>query len=152
MTTPQELLPASLYEQDFALWAEDTIAKLKTRKFEQIDVENLVGEIEALVRSNKRELENRLEVLLTHILKRTDIDSAHDNRGWMLTIQEQRRRIKRLLKDSPSLKTHLSACFAEIYQDALEIVRSEYRKVEFPDEWQFNQNVDAILNEIFWNE
>lgn len=148
----QSIPQISLYEQDFALWAEDTIAKLKAEKFDQLDVENLVEEIEALVSSNKRELENRLEVLLTHLLKRIYISSAYDNRAWLLTIQAQRRRIKRLLKDAPSLKNYLNACFTEVYQDALEVVRSEYAKVEFPDEWQFSQNIDAILNETLWEE
>ncbi|MBE9011729.1 DUF29 family protein, partial [Pseudanabaenaceae cyanobacterium LEGE 13415] len=29
----------SLYEQDFALWIDDTVTKLKTGNFEQIDIE-----------------------------------------------------------------------------------------------------------------
>ena len=145
-------IPQSLYEQDFVLWAEDTIATLKAGKFKQLDVGNLIEEIEALVSSNKRELENRLEVLLAHLLKRIYLNSAYDNRAWLLTIQEQRRRIKRLLKDSPSLKNYLNACFAEVYRDALEVVRLEYLKAEFPDEWQFSQEIDMILNETFWEE
>lgn len=148
----QSIPQVSLYEQDFALWIEDTIAKLKAGKLDQLDVENLIEEIESLGRSEKRELENRLEVLLAHILKRIYIDSAYDNGGWILTIREQRRRIERLLEDSPSLKNHFVDCFDQVHQQALKKVRSEYLKVRFPDDWQFSNTLDAILNETFWED
>ncbi|MBE9014540.1 DUF29 domain-containing protein, partial [Pseudanabaenaceae cyanobacterium LEGE 13415] len=98
------------------------------------------------------ELENRLEVLLAHILKRVYVNSDYDNRGWILTIGEQRRRIRRLLKSSPSLKNHFSECFTEIFQDASEAVRPEYPEIEFPDGWQFSRDIDAILNAAFWED
>ena len=107
-------------------------------------------EIEALGRSEKQELENRLEVLLAHLLKRIYLDSTYDNRVWELTIAEQRRRLRRLLKQSPSLQVYFEQVFAEIYQDALAQVKMEYKKVLFPDCWQFNHELEAILTEIFW--
>ena len=36
----------SLYEQDILLWVEDTVAKLKVRDFDQVDLENLIEEVE----------------------------------------------------------------------------------------------------------
>ncbi|WP_282560913.1 DUF29 family protein [Trichothermofontia sichuanensis] len=38
----------SLYEQDILLWAEDTVAKLKARDFEHLDLEHLIEEVKAL--------------------------------------------------------------------------------------------------------
>ncbi len=148
----QSVIPDSLYEQDFALWIDDTVAKLKARKFEQIDLENLIEEIESLGRSDKRELENRLEVLLAHILKRSYVDCPEDYRGWILTIAEQRRQLKRLLKQSPSLKNYLNDVFAEIYQDALESAKLEYPEVNFPIDWSFNSDINVILNETLWQD
>ncbi len=46
----------SLYDQDILLWVKDTVAKLKARDFETLDIENLIEEVEALVTSQKREL------------------------------------------------------------------------------------------------
>ena len=140
----------SLYEQDFSLWLEDTATKLREGKFSEINIEELVEEIEALGRSEKQELENRLEVLLAHLLKRIYIDSVYDNRGWELTIAEQRRKLRRLIKKSPSLKRYFAQVFEEIYQDALSQVKMEYKKVYFPDIWQFNYELEAILTEVFW--
>lgn len=148
----QSVIPNSLYEQDFALWIDDTVARLKARNFDQIDLINLIEEIESLGRSDKRELESRLEVLLAHILKRVYVDRADDYRGWILTIAEQRRQLKRLLKASPSLKNYLNDIFAEIYQDALESVKLEYPEVNFPIDWPFNSDTNAILNETFWQD
>ncbi|MBW4443534.1 MAG: DUF29 domain-containing protein [Plectolyngbya sp. WJT66-NPBG17] len=148
----QSLPQTSLYQQDFALWAEDTIAKLKAGKFEQLDIENLAEEIEALVSSEKRELRNRLVVLIAHILKRIYVDSTYDNRGWMLTIEEQRDAIELLLEDSPSLNSLFTDSLSKLYLDALKKVRSEYRGVDFPAEWQFSREIDSILNESFWKE
>lgn len=140
----------SLYEQDFSLWIEDTVTKLREGKFNKIDLEVLVEEIEALGRSEKQEVENRLEVLLIHLLKRIYIDSAYDNRGWELTIAEQRRKLRRLLQKSPSLKQYFNHVFEEIYQDAIAHVKLEYRSVSFPDIWQFEGEVEAILTKQFW--
>ena len=49
----------SLYETDYALWLDRTIANLKERKLDSIDWENLIEEVESLGKSNKREFENR---------------------------------------------------------------------------------------------
>lgn len=148
----QSTTDVSLYEQDFALWIDDTVAKLKAHEFEQIDLENLIEEVESLGRSDKRELESRLDVLLEHILKRTYVDSSYDNRGWEDTIGEQRKQLKRLLRVSPSLRNYFESVFTEIYQDAVSSVSSRYRGVTFPDDWQFSGAIDSILNDTFWQE
>lgn len=145
------MIQSSLYEQDFSLWLEDTATKLREGKLTEIDLEALAEEIEALGRSEKRELENNLEILLSHLLKRMYLDSAYDNRGWELTIAEQRRKFRRLLKQSPSLKRYFEQVFEEIYQDALSQVKMEYKKVSFPDRWPFNCELEAILTEVFWS-
>lgn len=145
-----QLKQASLYEQDFALWIDETVAKLRTHQFEDIDLENLIEEIESLGRSDKRELRNRLMVLFAHILKRVYIDSTYDNRGWMETIDEQQRQIQFLLQDSPSLKVYFQNIFTEVYRTALKVVRTQYQGVAFPDEWPFSREIDAVLEETFW--
>ncbi|WNN90496.1 DUF29 domain-containing protein [Gloeocapsopsis dulcis] len=126
-----------LYEQDFYLWLEDTATKLKTRDFDAIDIDNLIEEIEALGRSEKREFKNRLNVLLMHILKRVYVDSIYDNAGWERTIREQRRQIRELLNQSPSLEKYFIKVFSQVWQDALSDVKQDYPKNQFPDEWQF---------------
>lgn len=62
--------PQTLYQQDLVAWCENTVAKLKAGNFADIDIDSLIEEIEGLAGRDRRELENRLEVLLNHLLKR----------------------------------------------------------------------------------
>ncbi len=142
----------ALYENDFVAWCEDTAAKLKRRDIENLDFNNLIEEIESLGRSERRELRNRLIVLLAHILKRMYVNSPENFNGWELTIIEQRRQIKSLLQDSPSLKPYLAQIFVEMYADALNEVRFEYKQTEFPDTWQLDFEPDLLLSEKYWEQ
>jgi hypothetical protein len=58
-----------LSAEDFYLWTQQQAALLRTGKWQELDYENPPEEIENVGRSEKRELGNRLEVLLTHLLK-----------------------------------------------------------------------------------
>ena len=56
-----------LYEQDFVAWCDDTVTKLKTGHFQEIDIHSLIEGIESLAGRDRRELKSRLRVLLTHL-------------------------------------------------------------------------------------
>jgi len=139
-----------LYDQDFCLWVEDTVSKLKGRKFDHLDLENLIEEIESLVRRDRRELKNRLDVLLNHLLKRCYLPTPENYRGWELTIREQRKQLQRLFEESPSLQGYLSEVFDEIWQAARWDAAKDYPQVEFPKDWPFSRDVEALLSEEFW--
>ncbi|MFM7887253.1 MAG: DUF29 family protein [Pseudanabaena sp.] len=47
-------LTESLHETDFLLWIEETLAKLKARDFDHLDLEDLIEEIESLDKSDKK--------------------------------------------------------------------------------------------------
>ena len=114
----------NLYENDYLQWIENTVARLKNRDFENIDLENLIEEIETLGRSEKRELESRLTILLMHLLKYKYQPSKRSN-SWRFTIREQRLRILKSFKDSPSLKNYFQNIFSEIYSDARALAADE---------------------------
>jgi hypothetical protein len=44
----QTQIAVSLYEQDYLLWIEDTVNKLRSGDIEGLDFENLIEEIESL--------------------------------------------------------------------------------------------------------
>jgi len=73
----QNSIAASLYEQDFVLWTEEQSRSIGNRDLEGIDWENIEEELLALGRSERQQLENRLEVLLEHLLKRCYVDSTY---------------------------------------------------------------------------
>ena len=74
----QAITRKSLYETDFLLWTEETIAKLKARDFDHVDLENLIEEIESLGKSDKKEIKSRLTTLLAHLLKRIYVNMPQD--------------------------------------------------------------------------
>ncbi|PSN13660.1 DUF29 domain-containing protein [filamentous cyanobacterium CCT1] len=146
---PQAPRLVSLYERDFALWLEDVAAKLRSRDFDQLDIDNLVEEIGALGRSDRKEIKSRLVTLLAHLLKRLFIDSAYDNRGWEIRIREQRKELL-LLEQSPSLSSYFAEVFDSAYAIALAEVREDYAKVTFPDRWPLSHTVDDLLSQVYW--
>jgi hypothetical protein len=139
-----------LYDFDFALWTEDTVTKLQSEDFHNLDIENLIEEIESLGRSEKHELRSRLETLLEHILKRSYVNMPECDRGWEITIDRNRNELLELLEQSPSLRRYFMEIFDKAFKFALKIVSKEYPDTHFPDKWIFKQDLNALLNEVFW--
>jgi hypothetical protein len=111
------------YDTDLLLWSERQAALLRRaaageRVNDQVDWENVAEEIESLGRSDRRELHNRVASILVHLLKLVSAPAEEPRTGWRETILEQRRRIARLLKESPSLRPDLSQVIAEEIGDA----------------------------------
>ena len=148
----QAIARKSLYESDFFLWTQDTIAKLKDKDFDHVDLENLIEEIESLGISQKKEVRNRLRVLLAHLLKRMYVNMPDCFEGWENTIRTQRTDIEVELDDMPSLKRFWDEFFDSAWKYALKDVRGEYARkgYQFPDTWQFERDIDSMLNVDFW--
>lgn len=91
------------YEEDFYGWAVHTAQLLKDRKMSEVDLDNIIEEIEALGRSERHQLINRLAVLIFHLLK-WQFQPDFRGRSWHGTIKEQRLRIKKIMEENPSLK------------------------------------------------
>lgn len=138
----------SLYEEDFYGWLQETANLLKEHRFEKLDLENLIEEIETMGRSEKRELESRLTVIIEHLLKLTYwlTEKEANAQGWRITIVEQRRQVQRLLKESPSLKRLIPEMGIDCYQAAREDTLRKYQLPAdlFPIESPFT--LEAILD------
>ncbi|VXD24190.1 DUF29 domain-containing protein [Planktothrix paucivesiculata] len=107
----------SLYEQDFYLWIENTVNQLKTGQLLEVDWGNLIEEIESMGRSEKQALESNLIIVLLHLLKYKYQPDKRSN-SWLSSIYEHRRRLRKALKSSPSLKPYYTEVLEECYQDA----------------------------------
>ncbi len=115
-----------LYEEDYNLWLQKTAELLRKNSFNEIDLENLIKELEGLGRNNKRELENRVIVLIMHLLKyKYQPDKV--SKTCRFTVIEQRRQINKLIKGNLSLQSYLENKLSTCYQDAREDVSLETR-------------------------
>jgi hypothetical protein len=124
MTTELNAQRQSLYETDYVKWIETTVEQLKQKNYDAIDWENLIDEIEDMARSDRRSLKSNLVVILTHLLK-WQFQPERRSSSWQASIVEHRRRVRDLLKDSPSLKPYFEEVFAECYEDAIELASIE---------------------------
>ncbi len=138
-----------LYEQDFYAWLLKNAHLIRTKQFADIDVENIAEELESMGRSEKRELVNRLAVLLAHLLKWLHQPERRSN-SWKYTIEEQRRAVEELLAESPSLKYQLKEKINNAYLKAVLIAAREtgIAKDRFPINCPFTWQ--QIVDDDFW--
>jgi hypothetical protein len=138
-----------LHDQDFYAWTQQQVDLLKSGNLADVDVKHLIEEIESMGASERRELINRLAVLLAHLLKWQYQPSFH-GRSWQLTIKEQRRQLQRLLKDNPSLQARLAEFIADAYEDSILLAAKETGLEEsiFPAQCPYSQ--ECLLNTEFY--
>src|SRR3978361_112069 len=79
----------TLYETDFYEWTQEQARLLRERRFDDLDLESLVDEVEGVGRSDKHQIESRVAILLAHLLK-WKFQPGGRSSGWAGTIVEQR--------------------------------------------------------------
>jgi len=122
--TSQKQVAGSLYDKDFYAWTQEQASLLHSRQWSQLDLLNLVEEIESLGRQERRELINRLSVLIGHLLK-WQYQSHRRTRSWIATIAIQRLEITKLIEENPSLKPDLEAALQQAYLKAINLAIQE---------------------------
>lgn len=141
----------SRYETDVIAWANEQAALIRAGRFDQLDIEHIADEIEDVGKSEQRELESRMSVLLAHLLKWKYQPERRGN-SWEATIRTQRTNILRRIKKTPSLKYSLSDTewWDGVWDDALALAAQEtqFALNVFPAScpWDFT----TITNDEFW--
>lgn len=115
---------ADLYHRDYDAWLQDNLELLRQSRFDELDVEHLIEEMEDMGRKERGELASRMLILVAHLLK-WQFQPAHRSSSWRGSIAEQRVRIERRLRLSPSLKHYLPKALDETYVEAVELAADE---------------------------
>ena len=125
---------STLYQTDYSAWAQRHAELLRAGRYAELDLEHLLKELSDMSRSERRELESRLLVLLAHLLKweyqyksLSERWREFDGRSWRVTIVEQRKQLSVLLRQSPGLKSVLPEAIATAYPDAVDLASKETR-------------------------
>jgi hypothetical protein len=80
-----------LYETDDLQWLEETIALLKNRQFEALDLDNLIEELEDLGSEKKNAVVSLLDQVIRHLLlldllgNKKEIESLH-SKGFIVSV------------------------------------------------------------------
>lgn len=135
------------YDTDYLQWIETTLVKLRQREYAAVDWENLIAEIEDTGKRERRSLESNLIVVLLHLLKWQHQPEQRSG-SWAGSLVEHRRRLRRALQDSPSLKLYLEQILTDSYRAA---VRQAKAETELPPE-QFPAQCPYKLTEIMDDE
>jgi Domain of unknown function DUF29 len=108
---------AAAYDEDFFAWTEEQARLLRAGEFSLLDIDNVAEELESMGRSDKREIDSRVEVLLIHLLKWL-VQSGFRSGSWSGSIREQRSRIEDLLAESSSLRRQVAQIRPTLYARA----------------------------------
>jgi hypothetical protein len=94
---------AKLYDQDIYAWANTNAQLLREKRFDQLDMTNLIEEIEDMARSEQRSILSHLKILLMHLLK-WQFQPQFQGTSWSSSIVNARLEIEELIEESPSLR------------------------------------------------
>jgi hypothetical protein len=126
---------SGLYERDFYVWGYEQAKAVRAAQsafldsgtndlrasLSGLDWENLAEEIESASRKDRRELGNRIETTIEHLLKLEFSPADGPRAGWRDTVRRSRTEIRNLLKGSPSLRGGLPELIAEATDDAVDL-------------------------------
>ena len=118
-----------LYEQDFYVWTEVQTGLLRERRFTALDLENLIEEIEALGRAEKRAVLGNAVVIVEHLLKLQRSPAQEPRAGWIDSVLEHRNRLE--LDLTPRLRQILADELPRVYAIAR---RTAERRLRAPGE------------------
>jgi hypothetical protein len=85
---------ADLYEEDFYLWTEVQADLLRARRFEALDVENLIEEVEGFGDAKKSAVLSNASVIVEHLLKLQYGPEQDPRSGWIDSVLEHRNRLE----------------------------------------------------------
>ena len=139
----------STYDTDFHCWIEEQSAILRAGRLGQLDVPHLIEELDSMSARERRELINRLAVLLAHLLK-WEYQPERRCISWRLTVNEQRRQLALLLEDSPSLMQRLPEILPRSYAHGSRAALEEtgFLKSPFPASCPYR--IADIMDESWW--
>jgi hypothetical protein len=141
--------PNDLYERDFFAWTQHQADLLREKRFDDLDLENLIDEVASVGGSEKREIVSRLKVLVAHLIKWRFQPGARSP-GWAGTIREQRDRLRMVLDMSPSLKNHPVENLDHAWLSG-RLLAAKETGIDFslfPEKCPFT--IEQVLDENFW--
>jgi hypothetical protein len=83
-----------LYESDFYVWAEEQAALLRAKRFDALDLDHLIEEVEGLADTKRSAVLNNARVIMEHLLKLEYSPATDPRNKWRATVREHRNRLE----------------------------------------------------------
>lgn len=136
------------YDSDISAWATEQAALLRAGKVSVVDRAGLADELDAIARSERRELARRMSVLTAQLVC-WQYQVGKRCQAWRTVIQAQREAANIVLDDSPSLQQLKDdrRWLRLVWLDAVASVAYSLGQ-RLPDELAWP--LDRILDPDFW--
>ena len=137
---------SATYTADFYLWIEQTAQLLRSQRWQEVDVEYLIEEVEGIGKSERRAIASQLIRLLLHLLK-WQYQPQRRSDSWLDSITDSRTQIELAIEDSPSLKSYPTEQLEESYQRARRQAANQTGMLisVFPEECPYS--LELVLDE-----
>ena len=131
MATQVKSAAKDLHEEDFFVWSQRQAKLLRERRFDELDLANLIEEVEDLGGALERSVRSRARTTMEHLLKLQHSPAQDPRLGWRAMIRTQR---SELLNDlTPSLRRHLVDNLPDLYARARHDAEGSLRDHEEQD-------------------
>ena len=134
---------AALYEQDETAWLESVSALIRAGRLDEVDYPNLAEYLSDMAKRDRREVTNRLVVLIAHLLKWRH-QPKRRTRSWHKTILLQRLKLENLIEGGV-LRLHAVEVLPSTYSKAVRLAVAEtgLPELTFPADCPFS--LDDVL-------
>jgi hypothetical protein len=116
MATRIKPVKKDLYHEDFYLWTQRQAEVLRAGRYQELDLEHLIEEIEDLGSAGKRSVRSRARTIIEHLLKLEHSPAVGPRAGWRDTIRAQRDDL--LDELTPTLRRELEQELDGLYAQA----------------------------------
>jgi hypothetical protein len=106
-----------LFLCDETAWLDAMAMLASDGRVAELDCKNLAEYLADMAKRDRREVESRLALLISHMLKwEHQLDKR--SRSWLLTIELQQQELRRLFA-SGTLRNHAEAVMSQVYADGI---------------------------------
>jgi hypothetical protein len=105
-----------LYQDDFYVWALEQADRLRAKRFDALDLDTLIEEVEGLADVKRSAVLNNARVIMEHLLKLQHSPAADPRMGWRASVVEHRARLE--VELTPRLRQILDEERPRIYGTA----------------------------------
>jgi hypothetical protein len=149
-------LTKTLYETDFVEWAEKTAELLREKRFDGIDWEHLIEEVEGLAGADKHAVQSQTLRMLMHLVK-LPIQPERAGSSWRESIVNARLEIESFLEASPSLRRYIEQVLPKAYRRAVKAaldetnLTSKAKELDIPETCPYtvDELLESDLNQLW---